>query len=171
MLCWHQGRSPKEWEGCIVVMLLSFTVSRRTLPRPEGRWNPTEGVCLMPCENPTVGVCLGPHGPRRKQFLVSEQTVPTGKTNACLVVLGGGAFSYGRGTPARKLLRPERRRLVCRASATCSPLVTIQGGRNVLPWCDVPPLVPDLVCRKDRTSGRARLRTDVTYLLCPGVPV
>ena len=154
--------------GGIVAMLLPCMVLRRTLPRPEGRWNPTVGVWLGPYENPTVGVCLGPHGPRRKRFPVSEEIVPTRKTISCLVVLGGVAFSYGRGAPARKLLRPERRKLICRASVTSSSLVTSQGGRNVLPWYDVPPLVPDQVCRKDRTFGRARLWTLCTYsaLVC-----
>jgi hypothetical protein len=86
--CWYQGRSPKEWKGCKVFMLLPFTVSRRTLPRPEGRWNPSVGACLGPYDSPTAGVGLGLYGPRRKHFLMSEETVPTGKTNACLWSLG-----------------------------------------------------------------------------------
>ena len=54
LLFWYQGQSPTEWGGRIVAMLLSFTLSRRTLPRPEGRWNPTVGVCLGPCDSPTA---------------------------------------------------------------------------------------------------------------------
>ena len=63
--------SQRMGRGGKVVMLLPFTVSRRALPPPEGRWYPAVGVCLGPCENPTVGAWLGPHGPRKKQFLMS----------------------------------------------------------------------------------------------------
>ena len=120
---------------------VALTVLRRTLPRPEGRWNPTVGVCLGPYDNPTVGVYLRPHGPRRKHSLMNEETVPTGETNACLWSLGDfPSLGTNSGLPEGPSL------VQCTSISTESGLMKRSGILQS-------PLV------------------DVMYLLCPRVPV
>ena len=120
--------------GGIVVMLLPSMVSRTSLPRPKGRWNPTVGVCLGPDDSPTVDVCLGPHDPRRMHFLMSEETVPTGKTNACLWRFGDfPSLGTNSGLPK------------CPSLVQCASLGTESD------------------CRHDWTFGSARLWTFCTY--------